>query len=65
MTVCCNSRPDKLVLKLHLQSFLKTFNMNAVKKNMCRSFFKSVTQRAKGSVCYSKVYDFLLRKSCY
>ena len=30
---------------------------------MYRSFFQSVTKRAKGSDCYSKAYSFLLRKT--
>ena len=43
-------------------SLTKTFNMNAVKENMYRSFFQSFTKRAKDSICYSKSTYFFNEK---
>ena len=50
MAVCGKSLQDNIVLTFCLLSFLKSFSTNAIKENMCRSFFQSVTKRAKGSV---------------
>ena len=47
-------RQDKIIQKFCPSFFPQTFNMNVVKENMYRSFFHSVTKRAKGSVCYSR-----------
>ena len=58
----CGVSDDRIKSFEISQSFPKTFNMSTVKKNMYRSFFPSVTKRARGSICYSKSVQFILRK---